>query len=162
MRELVLHESGRDSIICWYVTRPSDAATRSRSADPRTHDQQGRLGWAAVCTDRLQRDPSPGDDDGDQGRQRDQWASCYLRYCQNSGRQRERQEARTAAAPATFIPLRQLISDINMMVQTGGKERTNNEHAELFARVGLRLIPGLADQNPCAQSRSPMDMMVQG
>ena len=32
-----------------------------------------------------------------------------------------------------------LISDINMMVQTGGKERTNNEHAELFARVGLRL-----------------------
>jgi hypothetical protein len=26
----------------------------------------------------------------------------------------------------------------------------------------LPVIPRLADQNPCAQSRSPMDMMVQG
>ena len=25
-----------------------------------------------------------------------------------------------------------------------------------------RVIPRLSDQNPCAQSRSPMDMMVQG
>ena len=32
-----------------------------------------------------------------------------------------------------------LISDINMMVQTGGKERTDDEYAGLFARVGLRL-----------------------
>jgi hypothetical protein len=39
--------------------------------------------------------------------------------------------------PTKSLPT--LISDINMMVQTGGKERTDNEHAELFARVGLQL-----------------------
>ena len=43
-----------------------------------------------------------------------------------------------------------LISDINMMVQTGGKERTDNEHAELFARVGLRLTGVLPVMAPYA------------
>ena len=32
-----------------------------------------------------------------------------------------------------------LLTDINMMVLSGGKERTDNEYAELFARVGLCL-----------------------
>ena len=40
-----------------------------------------------------------------------------------------------------------LLTDINMMVLSGGQERTNDEYAELFARVGLRLtnvLPVLA------------------
>jgi hypothetical protein len=31
-----------------------------------------------------------------------------------------------------------------------------------FGSGGFRLIPGLADQNPCAQSRRPREMTVQG
>jgi hypothetical protein len=40
-----------------------------------------------------------------------------------------------------------LLADIDMMVLSGGMEQTNNEYAELFARVGLRLtrvLPVLA------------------
>jgi hypothetical protein len=43
-----------------------------------------------------------------------------------------------------------LISDINMMVQTGGKERMDNEHAELFARAGLQLTAVLPVMSPYA------------
>jgi hypothetical protein len=50
-----------------------------------------------------------------------------------------------------------LISDINMMVQTGGRERTDDEHAELFARVGLRLTRVLPVMAPYAIFEGTLD-----
>jgi len=47
--------------------------------------------------------------------------------------------------PTKSLPT--FIADISMMVLTGGKERMDNEYAELFTRVGLRLtsvLPVLA------------------
>src|SRR5579862_2221511 len=44
--------------------------------------------------------------------------------------------------PAAAVPV--LISDLNMLVVTGGKERTNEEYGELLAAAGLnqgRIIP---------------------
>jgi hypothetical protein len=36
-------------------------------------------------------------------------------------------------------PVPTLLSDINMLVLTGGKERTNAEYGELLERAGLKL-----------------------
>jgi hypothetical protein len=33
----------------------------------------------------------------------------------------------------------QLLSDLNMLVRNGGRERTDNEYRALFAAAGLRL-----------------------
>jgi hypothetical protein len=38
--------------------------------------------------------------------------------------------------PATAVPV--LLSDLNMMVITGGLERTNAEYGELLTRAGLK------------------------
>jgi O-methyltransferase domain len=43
-----------------------------------------------------------------------------------------------------------LVTDINMMVLSGGMERTDNEYAKLFARVGLQLTRVLPVRAPYA------------
>jgi DNA phosphorothioation-dependent restriction protein DptH len=43
-----------------------------------------------------------------------------------------------------------------------GTEPPESEGGIEFHRIGVDLIPTPTDQNPCAQSRSPMDMMRQG
>ena len=39
--------------------------------------------------------------------------------------------------PAEAVPV--LLSDLNMLVFSGGRERTNAEYAQLLSGVGLRL-----------------------
>jgi hypothetical protein len=43
-----------------------------------------------------------------------------------------------------------LVTDINMMVLSGGQERTNDEYAKLFARAGFRLTGVLPVLSPYA------------
>ena len=56
------------------------------------------------------------------------------------------------ADPARSIPT--LLSDISMLVLTGGQERTTDEYARLFAGAGMRLTRAIPSPIPTASSKA--------
>ena len=53
--------------------------------------------------------------------------------------------------PARAVPV--LLSDLNMLVLTGGQERTNAEYGQLLAQAGLNLAKSSRSPPPTASSR---------
>ena len=60
------------------------------------------------------------------------------------------------AADFCLVPVKPTLTDLEAAIPTAKQLRDRK------TRFGFVLIPTLADQNPCAQSRNPRDMMRHG
>ena len=78
----------------------------------------------------------------------DEAAELILKNCRNSMRPQGKVLAVECIVPESDEPSFSKLLDLNMMVMTGGRERTEREFRELFGSSGLRITKVVSTASP--------------